>query len=507
MRVRDGQWSATLARKSSMLNESTFRLLNQTKKLETPSDWDAPRVPRLWRYALHYFDDLNAEGADQRREWHQSLVRRWLRDNRPGFGTGWEPYPLSLRIVNWIKWDLRRKSLSAEACDSLAAQVRRLRCRLEYHLLGNHLWANAKALAFAGAFFDGPEARSWLLSGQEILSRELSEQVLADGGHFERSPMYHAIIVEDILDLINLSVVFPRAFPEHFLQLLRPRIRSMLRWLQVLSHPDGDIAQFNDAAFGISGTFSSLKDYAATLGIRLDDLTLDALEALPESGYFRLQNQRAVLLCDLAPLGPDYLPAHGHADTLCFELSFEGQRVFVNSGTSTYEPGPERLRERQTLAHNTVVVAGRSSSDVWASFRVGRRAAPSRVSWHKSSDGLRLEGQHDGYRRLKGRPMHHRRWLLEDRNLTIEDRIDGGDHDAVAHFHLHPAVSVAAADQRAISLHISGDSGRRLSMTIEPPSSPTVSEASWSPEFGVRIKTQKISIPLINGRLKATVAW
>jgi hypothetical protein len=34
-----------------------------------------------------------------------------------------------------------------------------------------------------------------------------------------------------------------------------------------------------------------------------------------------------VLILDVAPVGPDYLPGHAHADTLSFELSLFGQRA------------------------------------------------------------------------------------------------------------------------------------------------------------------------------------
>ena len=62
----------------------------------------------------------------------------------------------------------------------------------------------------AGAYFDGPAADFWLRRGLFILRRELAEQVLEDGGHFELSPMYHALILEDLLDLVNLSQVYPQ---------------------------------------------------------------------------------------------------------------------------------------------------------------------------------------------------------------------------------------------------------------------------------------------------------
>src|SRR5262249_6854070 len=146
--------------------------------------------------------------AGSRADWHRDLIKRWIAENPPGAGNGWEPYPISLRVVNWIAWSLAGGKLDEVACDSLATQVRVLGASLEYHLLGNHLLANAKALVFAGCYFTGPEAEAWLTAGLSLLQRELAEQILADGGHFERSPMYHAIILEDVLDLVQLARIF-----------------------------------------------------------------------------------------------------------------------------------------------------------------------------------------------------------------------------------------------------------------------------------------------------------
>ncbi|WP_335338113.1 heparinase II/III family protein [Thioalkalivibrio nitratireducens] len=188
-----------------------------------PRGWNDPRRDKLWLYNLHYFDDLNAVDADARAGWHRALIPRWIAENPPGQGNGWEPYPTSLRIVNWVKWALRQGAPPGEADSalvgrppedppaarkradghpvllresagfrhSLAVQARWLRRRLEHHLLGNHLFANAKALVFTRAFFRGAEAEHWLALGQRLLARELREQILADGGHFERSPTGH----------------------------------------------------------------------------------------------------------------------------------------------------------------------------------------------------------------------------------------------------------------------------------------------------------------------------
>ena len=178
---------STAARRPSQLGPRRFRFLNRESEVERPGDWNDSDRTKLWLYNLHYFDDLNAQGTGQRSEWHRALINRWIAENPPRQGNGWEPYPTSLRIVNWVKWALVGNVLEVQWKHSLAVQARWLQKRLEWHLLGNHLFANAKALIFAGAFFDGQEAEAWLAKGLEILVREIPEQVLDDGGHFERS--------------------------------------------------------------------------------------------------------------------------------------------------------------------------------------------------------------------------------------------------------------------------------------------------------------------------------
>jgi glycosyltransferase involved in cell wall biosynthesis len=175
----------------SLHGPSRFRFLNEEHDILSPADWNHAGWADLWLYNLHYFDDLNAPGADVRGQWHRSLLARWVSENPPGEGIGWDPYPTSLRIVNWIKWVLAGNELPADCVHSLGVQARWLRKRLEWHILGNHLLANAKALVFAGCFFEGAEADAMRAVGLRILDGQLDEQVMPDGGHFELSPMYH----------------------------------------------------------------------------------------------------------------------------------------------------------------------------------------------------------------------------------------------------------------------------------------------------------------------------
>jgi uncharacterized heparinase superfamily protein len=475
-----------------MTAADSFRFLNLEARCATARDWNDPCRAALWTYLLHYFDDLNSQSAEQRRGWHRELLQRWIAENPPGTGPGWDPYPVSRRIINWVKWQFAGNELSAEIDHSLAVQMRWLARRLEVHLLGNHLLANAKALVFAGGYFGGAEGDRYLAQGLGLLREQLREQVLADGGHFELSTMYHAATLEDLLDVLNLLQAIGHVTPEEWWD----AAGRMWQWLAVMSHPDGGISFFNDAALGVAPDVAELAAYAARLGRAESPAPPTGLRLLRDSGYGALCAGDLRVLADCAAVGPDYLPAHGHADTLSFELSVGAQRVIVNSGTSQYGNGLQRQRERGTAAHNTVSVDGRDSSEVWGGFRVARRA---RVSDVRAESGVpvRLQASHDGYRRLPGRNVHTRRWTLVESCLTIEDHLSGTCSSAEAHFHLHPAIGVSRSGDRVFDVNL-GSRGARLSFES---GRIDLRRGHWHPRFGESVSNQHLVASLADGAL------
>ena len=478
-----GSWAAPVARATSLLGPERVSLLDETRELRSARAWDAPEVPKLWRYHLHYFDDLTATGAPDRAEWHARLVERWLAENPPGQGTGWEPYPTSRRIVSWMKWALGGGRLSRAAIDSLAVQARWLARRREWHLLGNHLWANAKALLFAGCFFAGPEADSWLARGARILLAQLREQVLPDGGHFERSPMYHALALEDVLDLLNAAAAWPGRMPAALGEGLARAAPGMSRWLACMSHPDGEIALLNDSAFGVAPTWRDLAAYAERLALAPAP-PRGPLEHLRDSGYVSAERGPFRLVADVGPLGPDYQPGHAHADSLSFELSAFGARWLVDTGCSTYDVGPERSRQRGTAAHNTVVVDGHDSSQVWSSFRVGRRARPRDVTVTTDGDRALIRGAHDGYA-WRG-VLHRREFALTEGALAITDRLEGSFAAAESRLHLHPAVELEQLGPSGVRLR---RDGHALVLRAESARLTSV-PSSWHPGFNRSLPSQ-----------------
>ncbi len=498
-RHNSGAWVSPIQARQSINEADNFIFLGKTGSLKEIG-WNGAEREKIWRYNQHYFSDLNADDAKNRVQIHRDLLKSWIENNPPGKGVGWEPYPCSLRIVNWIKWSLDGNPLNAAELHSLANQVRWLIKNIEWHILGNHLFANAKALIFAGVWFDGPEAQEWLYKGFEILEKEFSEQIMPDGGHFELSTMYHALAVEDVLDLVNICICYQSALSETQCKATNEweeKVPSMIHWLRTMCHPDGEISFFNDAAINIAPHPDYIYRYADRLRIFLKPGT-NAITNLPDSGYARLENKTSVLLVDMAPVGPEYLPGHAHADTLSFELSIYGKRVICNSGTSVYGASLERLRQRSTQAHSTIVIDSENSSEVWGGFRVARRAKVFGAKTEERNGSLYAEATHNGYTRLPGRPLHFRSWSLESKRLCIQDNISGeGHHCADIYFHFSPAWQPLENNKKTMSFkNSSGDiiwfefeNSQDTVTAIEP--------STYHPQFGVSVVNWKLRIALL----------
>ncbi len=131
------------------LENNRFTFLNRSLTLH-PLDWNRRYGSHLWNYQLHYFDNAiwcaNALTTQRDiRGWQacRALIESWMEQARVGKSDGWDAYPLSLRVVNWIY----AYALVAESEDeefltrwrtSLFQQIKFLHRHLEHHLLANH---------------------------------------------------------------------------------------------------------------------------------------------------------------------------------------------------------------------------------------------------------------------------------------------------------------------------------------------------------------------------------
>lgn len=506
-RVPMDGWCAPVPREACVdpvRGVATF--MNAERPVSSASSWNDPSTPKLWLYHLHYFEDLDGQRRRHGSGAVLAWMRRWIDENPHGAGNGWEPYPASRRVVAWIKAALGGLPLDGTILGSLARQAGRVEARLEFHLLANHLFVNAKALVFAGAFFSGRDADRCLARGVRLLLRELRVQALPDGGHFERSVMYHASFLEDLLDLANLCRAF-RGVPllgRIEPVILRTAVASM-GWLVRMTCPDGTYPRFNDSTGGEVPTLDELLAYAGRLGFPAMAITPGAAEHLESSGFARISAGGWTAFADIGSVSPSFQPGHAHAGTLSADL-YDGTRCLVcGSGVSTYEIGEVREFERSTAARWAVVVGGENSSEVWAGFRVGRRATVHHARVWEDDGTSSVEAWHDGYAHLAGRPRTGRRIDVSAQGVTVVESVIGeGEHCVVGRITLHPRVAPSEDEVGRIVLR--DDDGAAYELLADPPVA-FAREAGWfAPEFGVR-QLRQVLVWRVEGALPIAVRF
>lgn len=429
-------------------------------------DWRPIGSPsRLWDYHLHYFDvlpGLAARIADGDIASHQHLstmLTSWDQQNPLGSSPGWDPYPVSLRVVNLLRSAALIPTRTPVRDRLLTMALRHsvvLLTMVEWHLQANHLWANAKALVLAGAVFEeSPGSRVLWAMGRLLMNRELKKQFLADGGHFERSPMYHSILVRDLRECVALLPQSRLPGAHQTVQNCRIRLNAAEFFDQTFQHPDGSFPHFNDTAQAGASVFTGILPRSPRRDAHLTGkpdrpaspnaphrsksrARGPTLITFPETGYSVAERGDWFLCFDHGAIGPDEQPGHGHADMLSLEVSFRGQRLLTNGGTGGYAHYPWRRYERSTSSHNTVQLAGQDQVELWGQFRVGRRTVPTLLQ--ASSDAHHIELRAScTWTGLHPSSTHDRRISITDAEVQISDVVSPHNlHQAIVRYQFAP---------------------------------------------------------------------
>jgi hypothetical protein len=370
------------------------------------TQWSLPGEPRLRRFHAQYGDEVLGWARRGEVAAAQAALEDWRAANPPRPGDAWHPYTVSTRVGNWIAaLSLAPELASSATVESLRRQLAYLDRNVEDDVLGNHVIRNARALVLGGAALD---ERRWLEQGLALLRRELPEQVLPDGGHYERSPVYHLVVLRDLLEVRE-------ATGEGWLE---EPIERMRRFAAALTRPDGRPALFNDGAL----------DLAPALDL---PAAPEGLAVFPETGYVVVRRGRIWLAFDCGPPAPAFLPAHAHADALSFQLWVDGRPAVVDPGAFTYEPGPDRDWFRSTPAHSTLAVGGRDQFELWGAFRAG----PLPQVRLLSADPLEAEVVANGV-------THRRHVVFDAETLEIDDEVSSGGSALVESLPLAPEAAL-----------------------------------------------------------------
>ena len=500
-----------------LVNQTTFRFLNVDVRLGqsiAEIDWCPDTASRLWCYNLHYFDFLREAARPQHDK--SELLDSWIARHAPGSNPGWEPFPTSLRIVNWIQFmqECNVERLPAAWLDSLYTQSLWLSQNLEKHILANHYFENIKALLFAACVFDSRDSRRWRSFALKSIREQLREQTLADGAHYERSPHYHCLMLENYLDLYGLGMTYPDRLPAECRDELRTVACKSLDWLADVVHANGTIPLFNDSTFGAGPGPELLFDYANSLFsyVRPAKREHSFVTRRRESGIYGWSSSSDSIRFTCGNISPSYQPGHTHCDMSSYELMLSGQCILVDSGVYEYAAGEMRNYVRSTLAHNTVAVGGAEQSEIWSAFRIGQRAMVRSADIVETENGIEFSATIEGFLSL-GRGIRHTRNASMDlsldrgsiRRLLIRDEVLGvGRHNVSSFIHVHPDVEVVASDDRQLELRRDGKSLAWCS--VHEGNRYEIESGYYCPEFGQR-RRNKVIVLTSYAELPVTLSY
>ncbi|RJQ55308.1 MAG: hypothetical protein C4526_03935 [Nitrospiraceae bacterium] len=461
-------------------------------------------------------------------------IDSWIDDNPVYKGINWvSSLEIGMRVISWIMaYPFVRNSITDEfrekMLNSLFQQIEFIEQNLSRDRYANtHLIGEAVSLIMGGLFLKTSGSGKWVSKGLEILSAEIDNQVLNDGIDKEQSLNYHRFF----LDYYYLTLILLKKNKIDYAGNIDITVEKMTGFLMYALKPDGSAPSFGDAddARGISVKKNCVNDYRGLLSLgaivfergdfkfaaggmseevlwllgedgvkkyqRIDEIIPKTKsKAYPDGGYYIMRSgwekDGNYLIFDSGPLGHGS-GGHGHADALSFQLCSDGINYFVDPGTYSYNLDYEwRDYFRSTPAHNTITVDGLNQSEIkdrmsWRTFANAKCNRWLSTEWFDLVDG-----EHDGYRRLKD-PVVHRRIIFFDKNrywVIIDLLACRGEHTFDHHLHVHPDC-LPAIDPAGNSIEVVSGKDKKIHLDF------------------IQVKDNDLKYELFKGDEKTKLGW
>ena len=464
---------------SSVFKNRIFSFFSKEKYFSSSVDWNFGEYGQLWNIrlnSLEYLSHLETSVDDG-----LYLIRDFIKEIRKN-RTRYDSHCASLRIINVIKFCSRNSIDDPEINAFVFSQALYVRKNCEVHLRNNHLLENAFALLFASHFF-GHEKLFHFSS--RILINSLEKQILPDGAHFELCPMYHLWTTNRLLEC--LQILKHSTFNvKPVLIVVEEKVSSMLGWIKHMQFGNGSLPAVNDSGEGYGPGINAILKIANDIGLKASN------HPLKESGFRKFRNRNFEMLVDVNGLTPPEAPGHSHADTFHFILHVFGDPFIIDTGVSTYEPSKLRMHERSTLAHNTVVVNDQNQSEIYGTFRAGRRA---KVNLMKCT-AHELEASHNGYQHIGVK--HARSFSFEQDKIVVTDKITGKlPAKCSAYLHIDKKNRIVKKENKLISKFVEIDFKNATAVELK--------ENYYAVAFGKQLPCYVIKIDF-TGELISTIS-
>ncbi len=400
-----------------IINNKNFVILSQKVKIN--KNWLINSDPLL-KYNFFYFNFIN--NKNKNKSYILDFIINFFRNyyDVKGF---WDPYPTSIRLINLIKF-LSKNNISDNKLNKIISlHYINLKDNLEYRLLGNHLLTNLIAINifFSVYKFDNVKKDYY----EKKLLSEINNQFNENYEHIELTPMYHGILIEQLLDLQN----FNKSYQNKTLN-LEYLIRNMLHAYSNLHTSKDEIFFFNDTNNNSPKAKALIKYFNRVYKKKY------SLKNILSNNFWNLKIKNISIMTKCCGPSPIFNPGHSHADNLSFEMTYKNQKIFVNPGVYSYT-GINRLKSRQTKNHNTLVLAGDNSSQIWSNFRIGKKAQTTVEKKNNKS----IYFWHNGYNSLFKKIIHKRKINIINKNtFTVEDEVSNTKKNSYINLNLDPSI-------------------------------------------------------------------
>lgn len=478
-------------------------------------DWQHPRIeehPLLWRLKLQSFAFLKwlvigFDEPDDVAEMDATFQRwlvSWAESNPIGeeryLRRSWIPHSVSLRLLNWCRYaSWSEERTTSDVPDVLYREIFKnalfLENHVEWEVGGNHLVENAAGLVMAGVLFREHDT-GWIRAGLDVLTSVVETQFLDDGGHFERSPMYHVLVLTRYLTVVDLLENTGLEVPSA----LRTVAEAGTAFLRAIRAPDGRLPLLNDSVYDEACSAACCLRYAAAIGV--EPVTLESPATLEPSGYYWLGTGRTRMLVDGGSVGPPHLPAHSHNDQLSFSLWVDRRPMIVDTGTYEYAATSRRQYSRSVAAHNTVQVRDTEPIDIGGKYLMGKRTVPEVTLSRTDDEVFRGILRKDS---TFGSEYVHRRGIThQNEEWRVRDSVT--ETPFTSRLHFHPSVSIEAVDDDDTFVAISGTARLEISITSRT-TEPRVRRSEYYPAFGVNESRECLELPVTetHGRVAYTL--
>jgi len=470
-----------------------------------------------------------------------SEIEDWTVNNRPKFGVNWNcTMDVAIRVCNWIIGYCYFKNSSAITDEFLLKFLKSIyqhgkhimaNLELQATFTSNHYLSDIVGLVYLGVMFpEFKDASHWRKFGIRELIREMKKQVYSDGCDFEASTCYHRLVLElffftTLLVVVNekdfkgedFSGVAQKIFGEEYVQ----KLYKMFEFVLYALKPNGTMPQIGDNDNGRLHIFAKREvldmQYLLTLGaiffkepkfkVREFGFCEEALwvfgergykiwrcltdncladissKAFPDAGWYIMRSDKNYIFISCGPNGQNGNGGHCHNDKLSFELCVGGEDIIVDSGTYVYTSDPEaRNKFRGRAYHNTVMIDEQEQNrfDKYILFGARKDAITKCLKWEVGGKVDIFIGEYYGYQRYRQSVIHQReiRFHKKRGELIVIDEFKGKEN-----YNLE--WNLILSPEFRENLKVSSD---KLHWHREL--------AFYSPEYGVIIKTEKLTTTL-----------